>query len=156
MQVLNAPTRKEIDEAHFRCSWFGIGVPSVRNAFRVSRFKTWAWMLLMLTSVPIHLLFNSTIFEVDTRESDFHVTVATEEFLHGGAFYPPGASLLPTSGPSYDGYGYLTFPIDMSDYSNLSSLALANISTVLAHGVAWERLNVNDVSSIHFTYHNNP
>ncbi|KAI1344924.1 hypothetical protein F5Y15DRAFT_364206 [Xylariaceae sp. FL0016] len=40
MQVLNSPSREEVNEAHFRGSWLGIGVPSVRNAFRVSRFKT--------------------------------------------------------------------------------------------------------------------
>ncbi|KAK7908398.1 hypothetical protein PG985_015701 [Apiospora marii] len=40
MQVLNAPSRREVDRAHRRGTFLGIGVPSVRNAFHVGRFKT--------------------------------------------------------------------------------------------------------------------
>jgi hypothetical protein len=150
MQVLNAPTRKEVDEAHFRSSWLDIGVPSFRNAFRVSRFKTWSWIVFLLSSIPIHLLSNSTIFEVDTRESDFHLTIATEDFLHGGAFYPPGSSLVPpglgVSGRS-NTVGYLYGnPVNISDYDDSSSLTVSHISAASTHATAWERLNVVDVS----------
>ncbi|KAK8049202.1 hypothetical protein PG994_010932 [Apiospora phragmitis] len=46
MQVLNAPSRREIDKAHIKGSFLGVGVPSVRNAFAVSPFKTWKNSLL--------------------------------------------------------------------------------------------------------------
>ncbi|RWA10081.1 hypothetical protein EKO27_g5043 [Xylaria grammica] len=152
--VLNAPTRQEVDEAHFKSSWLGIGVPSVRNAFRVSPFKTMCWISLFLSSVPIHLLFNSAIFEVDRRESDFHLTIATEEFLHGGDFYPPGSSLAIPGLLSLDdsdlgyfhsfgvryGYGYPVKTID--DYKDHLSPVVSNISTVAKEGGAWERLEI--------------
>lgn len=91
MQVLNAPSRREVDRAHRRGTFLGIGVPSVRNAFHVGRFKTWCWVVLLLSSVPIHLLFNSAVFQTDQRASDFHLTIASEEFASGGKYYAPGA-----------------------------------------------------------------
>ncbi|KAI0454720.1 hypothetical protein F5B21DRAFT_473937 [Xylaria acuta] len=155
MQVLNAPTRQEVNNAHFKSSWLGIGVPSVRNAFRVSPFKTWCWISLLLSSVPIHLLFNSAVFEVDKRESDFHLTIATEQFLRGGDFYPPGSSLaIPglvsvddsafpnnnfDSWGRNDGYGY---PVNRTDYKNYLSPVVSNISTTTKKAAAWERLEI--------------
>lgn len=65
MQVLNAPTRKEVDRAHAKNRWLEIGVPSIGNIFHVSSFKTIAWVLFNLSSVPIHLLFNSAVFQTD-------------------------------------------------------------------------------------------
>lgn len=67
MQVLNSPSREEVNAAHFRGSWMGIGIPSVRNAFKVSRFKTVCWLCLLISSIPIHLLFNSTVFQTDRK-----------------------------------------------------------------------------------------
>ncbi|KAL3304340.1 hypothetical protein RB213_013504 [Colletotrichum asianum] len=94
MQVLNAPTRKEVDSAHSQGKWLNIGISSFRNAFCLSRFKMLAWFSLLLTSVPLHVVFNSSIFQIDSRTGDFRVTIATEEFLHGGSYFLPGASLI--------------------------------------------------------------
>ncbi|KAF4823741.1 hypothetical protein CGCSCA5_v001366 [Colletotrichum siamense] len=94
MQVLNAPTRKEVDSAHSQGKWLNIGISSFRNAFCLSRFKMLAWFSLLLTSVPLHVVFNSSIFQMDSRMGDFRVTIATEEFLHGGSYFLPGASLI--------------------------------------------------------------
>ncbi|KAI0965357.1 hypothetical protein F4678DRAFT_476639 [Xylaria arbuscula] len=153
MQVLNAPTRQEIDDAHSKTSWLGIGVASVRNIFHVSSFKTWCWVSLLLSSIPIHLLFNSTIFEMDNRGSDYHLTIATEKFVYGGDFYPPGASLtIPGfvasddiggangQGELVSGYGR---QINRSDYQNPLSPVLANISTVSKMAAGWERLDIS-------------
>ncbi len=170
MQVLNAPTRQEVDNAHFKSSWLGIGVPSVRNAFRVSRFKTWSWISFLLSSIPIHLLFNSAVFEVDSRESDFHLTIATEQFLHGGDFYPPGSSLAIPGLVSVDdstiteysadndnigvsdmpwGYWYeYGSPINRTDYKDPSSPVVSNISTIAEKAMAWERLEIEEVRQI--------
>lgn len=65
MQVLNSPTREEVDRAHAKNRWLEIGVPSIGNIFHVSMFKTIAWVLFNLSSVPIHLLFNSAVFQTD-------------------------------------------------------------------------------------------
>ncbi|ORY59505.1 uncharacterized protein BCR38DRAFT_412520 [Pseudomassariella vexata] len=131
MQVLNSPSREEVDEAHRTGSWLGIGVPSVRNAFKVAPFKTWCWIALLLSSIPIHLLFNSTIFQTDTRMADYHMTIASEGFVNGADFYAPAsenrkepiltfdhsASLTPTGFYDWNYYydsgedsdGYLTY-----------------------------------------------
>jgi hypothetical protein len=98
MQVLNSPSRGEVDKAHTDDTWLGIGVPSVRNAFRVSRFKTISWVVLLLSSIPVHLLTNSTVFQTDQRRSDFHLTIANEGFVDDAKFYPPGASLFQAGG----------------------------------------------------------
>lgn len=67
MQVLNAPSREEVDQSHTRGSWLEIGVLSARNIFRLSPFKTIAWLGFLISSIPIHLLFNSAIFEASYR-----------------------------------------------------------------------------------------
>ena len=56
-QCLVAPTRSEIDAAHAREKWMNIGVPSVRNLFRIKPERTLLWIFIGLTSVPLHLLY---------------------------------------------------------------------------------------------------
>jgi hypothetical protein len=56
MQCISAPTRKEVDRAHARRIWLDIGVPSMRNLQWLSSGKVILWLLLCLTSVPLHLL----------------------------------------------------------------------------------------------------
>jgi hypothetical protein len=56
MQCLSAPTRGEIDKAHAAQRWLDIGVPSIRNLRYVKRRKLVLWLLLGVSSVPLHLL----------------------------------------------------------------------------------------------------
>jgi len=56
-QVLTAPTRNEIDIAHSERKWLDIGVSSLHNLRHISGKRVTAWILLALTSVPIHLLY---------------------------------------------------------------------------------------------------
>ncbi|KAB8202251.1 hypothetical protein BDV34DRAFT_215660 [Aspergillus parasiticus] len=67
MQCLCAPTRKEIDRAHQKNQWLDIGVPSMRNLFRISKMKLILWLILALSSLPLHLFYNSTIFSTITN-----------------------------------------------------------------------------------------
>ncbi|KAL4924160.1 uncharacterized protein BDV17DRAFT_275337 [Aspergillus undulatus] len=62
MQCLCAPTRKDVDRVHQQGGWLNIGVPSIRNLSHVSRRRLLMWICLLLSSVPLHLLYNSTIF----------------------------------------------------------------------------------------------
>ncbi|KNG84968.1 hypothetical protein ANOM_006778 [Aspergillus nomiae NRRL 13137] len=66
-QCLCAPTRTEIDRAHLKNQWLDIGVPSVRNLFRISKVKLILWLILALSSLPLHLFYNSTIFSTITN-----------------------------------------------------------------------------------------
>ncbi|KAI1741226.1 hypothetical protein F4680DRAFT_458100 [Xylaria scruposa] len=155
MQVLNAPSRDELDVAHRRGKWLEIGVSSMRNLFIVSKFKTWCWLGLSVTSVPIHLLFNSAIFSTEYRESDFTITIVTEDFLNGGSYYLPGASLLSADGFKsddglalessgtrlLDGFGQL---FSMSEYTTKGSGVERNISDAALHGKELKRLEFSD------------
>ena len=56
-QCLAAPTRSEIDAAHARRRWMDIGVPSIRNLFRIKAERTFLWIAIGITSIPLHLLY---------------------------------------------------------------------------------------------------
>jgi hypothetical protein len=56
MQCLSAPTRGEVDKAHARRKWLDIGIPSLRNVRHLSGQRVTLWVLLALTSLPLHLL----------------------------------------------------------------------------------------------------
>ena len=56
-QCLAAPTRSEIDTAHARIRWMDIGVPSIRNLFRIKAERTFLWIAIGITSIPLHLLY---------------------------------------------------------------------------------------------------
>lgn len=87
MQALSSPTRKECDVAHARGDWLDIGVAGVRNLFRISWQRRILWVLLGVSSVPIHLLYNSAIFKT-LDANQYHVVVANDAFLAGGVFDP--------------------------------------------------------------------
>ncbi|KAK1851082.1 hypothetical protein CCHR01_06310 [Colletotrichum chrysophilum] len=94
MQICNAPSRQEIDKTHAKQDWLDIGIPSWRNAFRISWFKFVAWSILFLTSIPIHMIFNSSVILLDNRMGDYRMTIATQGYFEGAAYIPPGASLV--------------------------------------------------------------
>ena len=56
MQILLSPTRSIIDKAHAKHKWLDVGVHTVRNFYTVGMSRRWLWILLMLTSIPLHLL----------------------------------------------------------------------------------------------------
>jgi hypothetical protein len=56
MQCLSGPTRSEVDKAHALGKWLDIGIPSIRNVKHLSRRRITLWVLLALTSLPLHLL----------------------------------------------------------------------------------------------------
>jgi hypothetical protein len=56
MQCLSAPTREEVDKAHANKRWLDIGIPSLRNVKHLGKRRITLWILLALTSLPLHLL----------------------------------------------------------------------------------------------------
>ncbi|GME32262.1 uncharacterized protein LTHEOB_759 [Neofusicoccum parvum] len=85
MQVLSAPTRKDIDEAHRRGSWLDIGVLSIRNFASIRGKKLWLWLALGFSSVPLHLVYNSTFF-VSTANHNYDIYIANDQFATGAEF----------------------------------------------------------------------
>lgn len=56
LQCVSMPTREELDEAHERGRWMHVGVLGLRNFFHISNWRRVVWILLAISSVPIHLL----------------------------------------------------------------------------------------------------
>ena len=82
MQCLASPTRADIDKAHRRGVWLDIGVPSVKNLRRVASSRIAIWWLLAVSTIPLHLFWNSVVFSsLYAREYD--VFVVPDDFLGG-------------------------------------------------------------------------
>lgn len=62
VQCLSAPTRRDIDKAHAQHKWMDIGVPSIRNLRYFSWPRRTLWGLLVISSIPLHLVFNGVIY----------------------------------------------------------------------------------------------
>ncbi|GAB7354941.1 hypothetical protein MBLNU459_g5560t1 [Dothideomycetes sp. NU459] len=89
MQRLSAPTRSDLDRAHARGVWLDIGVPSLRNQRWLGSYRSGLWLLLGLSSLPLHLMYNSVVFETLSSPSSYQILVATEKFMAGGTWNLP-------------------------------------------------------------------
>jgi hypothetical protein len=85
MQVPSAPSRAELDRAHAQRYWLHIGVPNLRNLGRIATKRGLTWVLLGLSSAPLHLLFNSVVF-ANLQANDYAVIPTTEDWLQGAAY----------------------------------------------------------------------
>ncbi|ORY01666.1 hypothetical protein BCR34DRAFT_605840 [Clohesyomyces aquaticus] len=85
MQCLCAPNRRDIDVAHREGRWLDVGVQSLRNLAYITPYKRWIWLLLGLSSLPLHLLFNS-IFYSTLVNHDYDIYFASEDWLQGAWF----------------------------------------------------------------------
>ena len=88
MQCLSSPTRREIDKAHGKGVWLDIGVPSVRNLRHLSRARVTLWWLLAISSIPLHLLYNSAVFSTSWG-NQYTAFEVSSEFLNGAPFSIP-------------------------------------------------------------------
>lgn len=91
MQCLNSPTRKEVDAAHSKSKWVDIGTASFRNLFFISRWKVCLWLALGLSSFPLHMIWNSVVFETKSTYGYLAVQVS-KDFLHGANWTIPDLS----------------------------------------------------------------
>lgn len=55
-QLLAAPTRQEVDNAHNKKQWFDIGIQSFRNLWKLRPNKRATWLCLMISSGLLHLM----------------------------------------------------------------------------------------------------
>jgi hypothetical protein len=56
MQLQAAPTRENVNRAHKDGRWLDIGVSSLRNLWYIGNWRRFSWILLAMSSVPIHLM----------------------------------------------------------------------------------------------------
>ncbi|GKT41615.1 uncharacterized protein ColSpa_01796 [Colletotrichum spaethianum] len=85
MQLQAAPTRENIDAAHEKGKWLDIGIPSLRNLKYISDWQRVSWALLALTSIPIHLIYNSAVFQ-SLSSHNYTVAVVKNSFLNGSSW----------------------------------------------------------------------
>ena len=82
MQCLSSPTRSEIDRAHRKCIWLDIGIPSVRNLGRISWSRIVLWWALAISSIPLHLFWNSAVLST-LYSREYYVVVVPADFPAG-------------------------------------------------------------------------
>lgn len=85
MQVLNAPSRDELVRAHSQRKSLDIGVQSLRNLVSIGWGRSTIWILLFLSSLPLHLLYNSVVF-TNLQANEYVVIPTTEGWLQGGQY----------------------------------------------------------------------
>lgn len=97
MQIVTSPSRKEINQSHARLRALKIGLQSPTNIPFLSRIKQICWFILLLSSIPIHLFFNSAVYSTAYQSVSWNTTVATSHFARSGienqTYWLPGASL---------------------------------------------------------------
>ncbi|KAH8205228.1 hypothetical protein TruAng_000640 [Truncatella angustata] len=82
---LAAPTRADIDRAHKSNKWLDIGVSSLRNLRYISGWRRFTWIILALSSVPLHLLYNSAVFQ-SLASNEYTIAVVKDSFLNASSF----------------------------------------------------------------------
>ncbi|OAP57066.1 hypothetical protein AYL99_09179 [Fonsecaea erecta] len=87
MQCLSAPTREDVDRAHARGEYLDVGVPSVRNLRRISARKIILWCALGLSSIPLHLMYNSAFYK-SLEANDYNIYFVTQDFIDGKPLVP--------------------------------------------------------------------
>jgi hypothetical protein len=104
MQILGAPNRAEIDTAHAHRHWLHIGAPSLHNLMRIGRDRALLWGLLMMSSMPLHLLFNSVVF-TNLQANNYVVIPTKQDWLYGRR---------------YDTSGFVGYNVSSSAFSAIS------------------------------------
>lgn len=85
MQCVCAPTRPELNKSHSKGEYLDIGVLSTRNLSAIPRWKKALWWALGLSSVPLHLMYNSVMFK-SIAATDYNMLLVTEDFVNGAIF----------------------------------------------------------------------
>jgi hypothetical protein len=63
MQSVSAPTRQEVNRSHVGGGFRNIGMPTSYDMLVGRPYKSILWWILALTTAPIHLFLNSSIFQ---------------------------------------------------------------------------------------------
>ncbi|KAH7323199.1 hypothetical protein B0I35DRAFT_510389 [Stachybotrys elegans] len=82
MQCAAAPTRSQVDASHANRGWLDIGIPSARNAWKVGPKNTLLWLILAVSSVPLHFFYNAAIF-MSTPVNHYFIAVLPESVFNG-------------------------------------------------------------------------
>nr|CAD11369.1 putative protein [Neurospora crassa] len=101
MQCASAPTRNQIDQAHRAKRWLDVGRPSLRNFRSLGLRNATLWVLLAVSSLPLHLFYNSVVFS-STTANIYNVWSLNEGILNATDW----EHLLEAENPdAYTGFG---------------------------------------------------
>lgn len=95
MQCLSAPTREEVDRAHLKGKWLDIGIMSIYNLRGIALKRVALWCVLGLSSIPLHLFYNATVFQTVTTNlylpievtSGFILSPLSDNYTSSGVIY---------------------------------------------------------------------
>ena len=85
MQILSSPLREEVDAAHAANKWLCIGVSNFKNLHYIPWTRRLLLLTLAVSSLPVHLLWNSAII-LELPTNDYLVAAVSEEFVSGALF----------------------------------------------------------------------
>ncbi|KAF2964337.1 hypothetical protein GQX73_g9225 [Xylaria multiplex] len=85
IQLQASPTRADVDKMHRLNKWLDIGAPSLRNLRYIGKWRLFSCIVLALSSLPIHLIFNSAVFQ-SLASNDYSVAVVKESFISGASW----------------------------------------------------------------------
>ncbi|MCJ1434859.1 hypothetical protein MMC27_004229 [Xylographa pallens] len=128
MQCLCAPTRAEVDKAHAAGSWLDIGISGLRNWGAIGRWRKYAWGFILLSSLPLHLLYNSVIFST-SQANDYMVFLVTPDFVNGATPSIGPYDYLPEIGENVVGANIEAY-IDTAEVIQLTTALQSNISSL--------------------------
>ncbi|GLA40698.1 hypothetical protein AnigIFM63309_008532 [Aspergillus niger] len=118
MQCLTSPSRVDVDRAHGQRVWLDIGVASVRNLAWADWPRRTLWLVLLVTSLPIHLIYNSAVFfALGTREYEVVLASANFDFDRPPAHYN---SSFEECFESNTAMSMSTFYADLPSFDNLT------------------------------------
>ncbi|RYO75614.1 hypothetical protein DL766_004240 [Monosporascus sp. MC13-8B] len=104
MDSLCCPTRAEVDNAHAKKRSLHIGGLSLRNFRFISKSRSILWILLWVTSIPLHLFFNA-VFYTSSRSYQYAVAVVSLDFFNNTAWAPTTDNSAPSNFADLGGYG---------------------------------------------------
>lgn len=79
MQCLNAPTGWQLSKAHADRGYSRVGISSPLNFRYLSWTNLVMWWTMAVTSVPVHLLFNSAFYGT-LQANDYAITIFAADF----------------------------------------------------------------------------
>ena len=163
MQCLSSPTRQNIDKVHARKEWLDVGVSSVRNLKRISRKRIVFWGLLAITSLLLHLMYNSAVFDtlfiyrydafIVSKDFSSEASFNAKNLMNFNDFTSlnnPDLVLLDSKPLAFQWIDFLKSELDAFRISS-SDVQLKNLTTkdcILAYGNVFEHSNYKNVLTV--------
>jgi hypothetical protein len=89
LRVIAAPQPADILRAHEKNQWLEIGSNSLKNLRFIPKWRVACWAMLIMSSIPLQLLFNASVYVTDTSTA-YNQIVVGQGFLTGEEFNSPG------------------------------------------------------------------